>query len=434
MENQQPSLLGGEPKYIPLADKLRPQSLADVVGQDHLLGERGFITRCVASTQPSSIILWGPPGCGKTTLARLYAQAFGARFIQLSAVFSGVKDLRAAVEEALSHRAAQTTVLFVDEIHRFNKAQQDAFLPYVEDGTLVLVGATTENPSFELNNALLSRVQVLTLNTLPEAALATLIERAEALMGPLMVDAEGRNALIHMSHGDGRYLLGLVEAIYHIAPEESLTPAELNTLLSRKSALYDKAGEGHYNLISALHKSVRGSDPDASLYWFCRMLEGGEDPLFIARRLIRMASEDIGLADPAALQQCISARDAYQTLGSPEGELALAQAVTYLALAPKSNAVYVAYKAAKKAAEATGDLNPPKVILNAPTKLMQAEGYGDGYQYDHDTVHGFSGQNYFPDGMPRPTYYTPVARGFEREMAKRQGYFIKLRKELNKKT
>ncbi|MBI1362460.1 MAG: AAA family ATPase [Proteobacteria bacterium] len=425
-------LLDEGPAYVPLADRLRPKSLAEVVGQDHVLGDGGFITRCVRAGKPASIVLWGPPGCGKTTLARLYAQAFGARFIQLSAVFSGVKDLRAAVEEAAAHRSQQATVLFVDEIHRFNKAQQDAFLPYVEDGTVILVGATTENPSFELNNALLSRVQVLTLKELTVSALDTLLARAEAVMGPMPVTEDGRAALVGMANGDGRYLLGLVEAVYHIAPEEQLSADDLNKLLSQKSALYDRAGEGHYNLISALHKSVRGSDPDASLYWFCRMLEGGEDPLFIARRLIRMASEDIGLADPQALPQCIAARDAYHTLGSPEGELMLAQAVIYLALAPKSNATYTAYKAARKAAEQSGEMNPPKVILNAPTKLMKSEGYGDGYQYDHDTPHAFSGQNYFPDGMRRPRFYQPVERGFERDMGKRVQYFDKLRKELNK--
>jgi putative ATPase len=427
-----PLLPDTPPAYVPLADRLRPQSLAEVVGQEHLLGDGGFITRCVRAGKPASIVLWGPPGCGKTTLARLYAQAFGARFVQLSAVFSGVKDLRAAVDDAARHRDTQTTVLFVDEIHRFNKAQQDAFLPFVEDGTFVLVGATTENPSFELNNALLSRVQVLTLKPLTVDGLATLLARAEAATGRLPLAADARAALLAMAQGDGRYLLGLVEALYNIAPDADLDVADLNALLSRKSALYDKAGEGHYNLISALHKAVRGSDPDAALYWFARMLQGGEDPLFIARRLIRMASEDIGLADPQALPQCIAARDAYHALGSPEGELMLAQAVVYLALAPKSNAVYTAYKAARKAAEQTGDLNPPKIILNAPTQLMKTEGYGDGYRYDHDTPHGFSGQDYFPDGMRRPRFYQPVERGFERDMAKRVQYFDKLRKELSK--
>lgn len=427
----------------PLADRLRPQALADVVGQAHLLGDDGFLRRTINSGRPASIIFWGPPGTGKTTLARLYANAFGAKFEQLSAVFSGVADIKKIVQEARNRLEASQkdmletgsprTVLFVDEIHRFNKSQQDAFLPYIEDGTIILVGATTENPSFSLNNALLSRVQVLTLEALDDAALEELIEKAEEFEGQkLPLEKEAREKLIHYAGGDGRYLLSMAEAVWSVTPEKDLTPKELEKLVQRRAALFDRAGEGHYNLISALHKSVRGSDPDASLYWFARMLEGGEDPMFIARRLIRMASEDIGLADPKALEQCLAAQKAYQTLGSPEGELALAQAVVYVALAPKSVGVYKAYKAARKSAKETNQLNPPKIILNAPTKLMKEQGYGEGYIYDHDTPQGFSGQNYFPDDMGRKKYYQPPVRGFERDMNERINYFNKLREKLNK--
>jgi putative ATPase len=411
----------------PLADRLRPQDLADVVGQGHLVGPDGFLTRTIAAGVPVSVLLWGPPGCGKTTLARLYARAFGAEFVALSAVLAGVADVRnvvAAAKEARRH--GKRTVLFVDEIHRFNKAQQDAFLPFVEDGTLILVGATTENPSFALNNALLSRAHVLTLKPLDDTALEAILTRAERTLGPLPLTTDARRVLLALAQGDGRYLLGLAEAV-RLSGKAMLDVPALEALVARRAALHDRDGEGHYNLISALHKAVRGSDPDAALYWFARMLDGGDDPLFLARRLIRMASEDIGLADPQALPVCIAARDAYHMLGSPEGELALAEAVIYLALAPKSNRTYVAFKAAKALAAQTNHLSPPAVILNAPTQLMKDLGYGHGYVYDPDTPEGFSGQNYFPDGMERPTLYTPVERGFERDMAKRIAYFATLR-------
>ena len=422
----------------PLADRLRPAQLDDVVGQPALLGPAGFIRQVIASGQPASIVLWGPPGSGKTTIARLYAQAFGAVFEQLSAVLSGVADLRKVVAAAQERQAADPqarTVLFVDEIHRFNKAQQDAFLPYIEDGTLIFIGATTENPSFSLNNALLSRVHVLSLQQLDENALHALLIRAESELGgtPLPLSTEGRQYLVELAQGDGRYLLSLLETVLNSKPKQPLDVPELTKLATRRAALHDRAGDGHYNLISALHKAVRGSDPDAALYWFHRMLAGGDDPLFLARRLIRMATEDIGLADPQALLQCVAARDAYAVMGSPEGELVLAQAVVYVALAPKSNALYTAFKAAQQVAETSGHLNPPAIILNAPTKLMKDAGYGAGYIYDHDTPEGFSGQNYFPDGMPRQQFYRPVARGFERDMQKRLHYFQELRQRRNGK-
>ena len=410
----------------PLADQIRPHSLDAVVGQEHLVGPGGFLTRLIATEKPLSLIFWGPPGCGKTTLARLYAKAFQAHFVTLSAVFSGIADLKKIIKEAeATPLFRKQMILFVDEIHRFNKAQQDAFLPYLENGTLTLIGATTENPSFSLNNALLSRLRVLTLNPLDDEALLKLVERYETQHAPLPLDAEAKKFLIAQAGGDGRYLYNLIENIE--TADAPLSTKELAALLQKRAALFDKQGEGHYNLISALHKSVRGSDPDGALYWFSRMLEGGEDPLFLARRLIRMASEDIGLADPEALKLAIAARDAYQMLGSPEGELALAQVVIYLALAPKSNALYTAYGKARERAKQTGHLSPPKIILNAPTKLMKEEGYGKGYQYDHATEDGFSGQDYFPDGMKREMYYAPFERGFERDLKKRIAYFNKLR-------
>lgn len=413
----------------PLAERLRPKRLQDVVGQEHLTGADGFLARAIEAGTPVSIILWGPPGCGKTTLARLYAQAFGARFIQLSAVFSGVADLKKAIAEAQSNQnLGEQTVLFVDEIHRFNKAQQDAFLPYVEDGTLILVGATTENPSFELNNALLSRARVVVLNPLDEKALTQILAMAEAEIGTLPLTDEARTALVGMAQGDGRFLLNLVENV-QLLRENPITVTHLTDVLQQRAALYDKNGDGHYNLISALHKSIRGSDPDAALYWLARMLAGGEDPLYLARRLIRLANEDVGLADPEAVKHALAARDTYQVLGSPEGELALAQLVVYLALAPKSNAVYVAFKRALSVAQETSKSSPPKHILNAPTSLMQKEGYGAGYAYDHDAPDAFSGQSYFPEDVSAEHFYQPVARGFEREMVKRLQYFEKLRQE-----
>lgn len=414
----------------PLADRLRPATLDQVVGQGHLLAPAAPLGRMVAAGRLSSLILWGPPGCGKTTLARLLAGVGELEFEPLSAVFSGVADLRKVFDRARDRRAAgRATLLFVDEIHRFNRAQQDAFLPYVEDGTVTLVGATTENPSFELNAALLSRAQVLVLKRLDDAALESLLDRAELALGrPLPLDGPARDALKAMADGDGRYLLNLAEALT-VLPADSppLDSAGLAELLQKRAPLYDKAQEGHYNLISALHKSLRGSDPDAALYWLARMLAGGEDPRFIARRLTRFAVEDVGLADPAALTQAIAAWEAYERLGSPEGELALAQLVIYLGAAPKSNAGYVAYKESMKAARTTGSLTPPAHILNAPTRLMKDLGYGEGYAYDHDAEDGFSGQNYFPDGMTRRNFYRPVERGFEREMKKRLDYFGRLR-------
>ncbi|MBI1215218.1 MAG: AAA family ATPase [Alphaproteobacteria bacterium] len=415
----------------PLADLLRPQALADVVGQDHLIKDDGPLARMVEQGKISSLILWGPPGCGKTTLARLLAQHTDLQFEAISAVFSGVADLRKVFESALHRRRlGRGTLLFVDEIHRFNKSQQDAFLPYVEDGTITLVGATTENPSFELNAALLSRCQVLVLNRLEEEALETLLRRAEqALARPLPLTPEARVALVNMADGDGRYILNLAEQIFQVQKKGTLDVPALTKLVQKRAPLYDKGQDSHYNLISALHKSVRGSDADAALYWFCRMLDGGEDPRYIARRMVRMATEDIGLADPQALQLTLAGWEAYERLGSPEGELALAEVLIYLATAPKSNASYTAYGAARRAAKETGSLMPPRHILNAPTKLMKNIGYGEGYNYDHDTEEGFSGQDYFPDEMERQKFYTPVERGFERDIKKRLDYWQKLRAE-----
>lgn len=421
----------------PLADRLRPRTLPEVVGQDHIVGPEGTLTRMLKSGRVPSLILWGPPGSGKTTIARLLAGETNLAFEQLSAIFSGVAELRKAFDRARVHREqGKGTLLFIDEIHRFNRSQQDSFLPYMEDGTITLVGATTENPSFELNAALLSRANVLTLNRLDEATLETLLVRAEKDVGrQLPLDDSGREALIAMADGDGRSILNLVEDVFAaVSPKaKPLNRDALTKLVQRRAPLYDKSREGHYNIISALHKSVRGSDPDAALYYLCRMLDGGEDRLFIARRLVRMAIEDIGLADPQALVIANAAKDAFDFLGSPEGELALAEATIYMATAPKSNANYVAYKAAMRAAKEHGSLSPPKVILNAPTRLMEDEGYGAGYRYDHDEPDAFSGQNYFPDEFKkRPQYYDPPERGFEREIKKRLEYWERLRRERSK--
>ncbi|MDA7430403.1 replication-associated recombination protein A [Primorskyibacter aestuariivivens] len=413
----------------PLADRLRPKTLDEVIGQEQVLGPDAPLGVMLKSGSLSSLVFWGPPGVGKTTIARLLADATDLHFVQISAIFTGVPELR-KVFEAAKHRRAngQGTLLFVDEIHRFNKAQQDGFLPHMEDGTILLVGATTENPSFELNAAVLSRAQVLVLTRLDLADLERLAQRAEKeLDRALPLDGPAREALLEMADGDGRALLNLIEQVMAWDVDGKLDPKALSSRLMRRAAQYDKSGDAHYNLISALHKSVRGSDPDASLYWFARMLEGGEDPRFLARRLTRMAVEDIGLADPQAQAVCLQSWQTYERLGSPEGELALAQAVIYLALAPKSNAGYVAYKGARKSAKATGSEPPPKHILNAPTSLMKDQGYGDGYAYDHDAEDGFSGQNYFPETMKRPVLYSPVERGFERELKKRVDYFAKLR-------
>ena len=413
----------------PLADRLRPRSLDQVIGQDKVLSPEGPLGAMLVAKSLSSLILWGPPGVGKTTIARLLADQSDLAFVQISAIFTGVPDLKKIFESARIRRQnGQGTLLFVDEIHRFNKAQQDGFLPHMEDGTILLVGATTENPSFELNAALMSRAQVIILDRLGLADLERMTQRAEQDLGrALPLKGEAREALMEMADGDGRALLNLIEQVSAWKIERNLTREQLATRLMRRAAKYDKAGEEHYNLISALHKSVRGSDPDAALYWFARMLEGGEDPRFLARRITRMAVEDIGLADPQAQQICLESWQTYERLGSPEGELALAQALVYIALAPKSNAVYTAYKAARAAARDTGSHPPPLHIRNAPTKLMKEIGYGAGYAYDHDAEDGFSGQNYFPDGMKRPVYYLPPERGFERELKKRIDYFVKLR-------
>ncbi len=416
----------------PLADILRPQTLADVVGQDHIAGPDGTLQRMIKGGKLPSLIFWGPPGCGKTTLARILAQHTDLHFEQISAIFSGVADLKKVFESAKIRRQQGTaTLLFVDEIHRFNKSQQDAFLPVVENGTITLVGATTENPSFELNAALLSRAQVLVLKRLDDAALDKLLQRAEAHFDrALPLDAQARDSLKALADGDGRYVLTLAEQVYTQTPAgKTLDQQGLFEIVQKRAPLYDKADDGHYNLISALHKSVRGSDADAALYWFSRMLDGGEDPRYLARRMVRMAVEDIGLADPQAMTVTLGAWETYERLGSPEGELALSEALIYLATAPKSNANYVAYKAARAAARENGSLMPPKHILNAPTKLMKNEGYGKGYEYDHDTPEAFSGQNYFPEDMPRENFYDPPERGFEREIRKRLDYWAKLRKE-----
>jgi len=418
----------------PLADRLRPKTLTEVVGQDHIVGPDGTLTRLLRAGRVPSLVLWGPPGAGKTTIARLLAGETKLQFEQLSAIFSGVAELRKAFDRArLAREQGRGTLLFIDEIHRFNRSQQDSFLPHMEDGTITLVGATTENPSFELNAALLSRALVLTLNRLDEAALESLLQRAEKEEDrKLPLDADARAALMGMADGDGRSILNLAEDVLAAVEPgaKPLTREELVRIVQRRAPLYDKGREGHYNLISALHKSVRGSDPDAALYYLCRMLDGGEDRLFLARRLVRMAVEDIGLADPQALVIANAAKDAFDFLGSPEGELALAEATIYLATAPKSNANYTAYKAAMRAAKEHGSLAPPKIILNAPTKLMEAEGYGEGYVYDHDAPDAFSGQNYFPDELKsRPRFYDPPERGFERDLKKRLEYWASLRRK-----
>ncbi|PWW03630.1 putative ATPase [Hoeflea marina] len=416
----------------PLADRLRPKTLAEVSGQEHLTGADGALTRMIASGNLGSMIFWGPPGTGKTTVARLLAGDTNLAFEQISAIFTGVADLKKVFESARSRRmGGRQTLLFVDEIHRFNRAQQDSFLPVMEDGTIILVGATTENPSFELNAALLSRARVLTFKSHSEESLAALVDRAEAEMGgPLPLDEDARMSLIRMADGDGRAVLTLSEEVWRAArPGEIFDTEALTRIVQRRAPIYDKGQDGHYNLISALHKAVRGSDPDAALYYLCRMFDAGENPLFIGRRLVRMASEDIGLADPQALVICNAAKDAYDFLGSPEGELALAQACVYLATAPKSNAVYTAYKQAMRVAREAGSLAPPKHILNAPTKLMKGEGYGDGYRYDHDEPDAFSGQDYFPEKLGRQTFYDPPERGFERDIRKRLDFWSRLRKE-----
>jgi putative ATPase len=416
----------------PLADKLRPTELAEVVGQDHLLGPDGALTRMLSARRPGSLIFWGPPGTGKTTVARLLAEATDLHFVQISAIFSGVADLKKVFDEARARRESGLgTLLFVDEIHRFNRAQQDSFLPVMEDGTIVLVGATTENPSFELNAPLLSRARVLVFRPLDADAIEQLVRRAETLESKVLpLDGEARASLIRMADGDGRAALTLAEEVWRAARAgETFDTAHLQEVVQRRAPIYDKQQDSHYNLISALHKSVRGSDPDAALYYLCRMLDAGEDPIYVARRVVRMAIEDIGLADPQALVITNAAKDAYDFLGSPEGELAIAEAVIYLATAPKSNAAYTAYGLAMKTAREAGSLLPPKHILNAPTKLMKSEGYGDNYEYDHDAPDAFSGQDYFPEALGRQKFYDPPERGFEREIRKRLDYWAKLRRE-----
>lgn len=430
------SSLFSENNYEPLAVRLRPRSLDELVGQEHLTGEKGPLGVMCKSRQLASLILWGPPGCGKTTLARLLTKYSHLEFEPISAIEAGIADLKKVFERAQERqKMSKGTLLFVDEIHRFNRSQQDSFLSYVESGVVTLIGATTENPSFELNSALLSRTQVLVLRRLEASHLELLYQRAQSYLNKeFPLDATGRALLYAMADGDGRALYNMIEILAQLPPVPILSGYELTQVVSRRAPLYDKNKEGHYNLISALHKSLRGSDPDASLYWFARMLEGGENPLYISRRLIRFACEDVGMSDPQALLQVIAATEAYERLGSPEGELAIAQAVLYLATAPKSNATYLAYKRAKKSAKETGSLMPPKIILNAPTKLMQAEGYGEGYIYDHDTQEAFSGQNYFPAEMKRQEFYSPPARGFEREIKKRLDYWARLRTALSSST
>lgn len=432
---QEDSLFSGNVQR-PLADRLRPATLDDIVGQDHLLGPDGPLRRMIESGKLSSFILWGPPGCGKTTCARIMAQHTKMRFVAISAVFSGIAELRKAFEEARKRRlAGEGTLLFVDEIHRFNRAQQDGFLPYVENGTVTLVGATTENPSFELNSALLSRCKVFVMNALERNALEKIIRRAEKESGrTLNLTDEAKATLLQLADGDGRYFINLIETVFDLTGgDETLDAAALMKIVQQRAPVYDKDREGHYNLISALHKSLRGSDPDAALYWAARMMDAGEDPLYLLRRLTRFAMEDVSLSDPNALQFAISAWDAYERLGSPEGDLAIAELVVYLGTAPKSNSIETAWPKALQAAKETGSLNPPAHILNAPTRLMKDLGYGKGYQYDHDTEDGFSGQNYFPDGMPRKIFYQPPERGFEREIRKRLDYWAKLRREKQKK-
>ena len=432
---QEDSLFSGNVQR-PLADRLRPATLDDIVGQDHLLGPDGPLRRMIESGKLSSFILWGPPGCGKTTCARIMAQHTKMRFVAISAVFSGIAELRKAFEEARKRRlAGEGTLLFVDEIHRFNRAQQDGFLPYVENGTVTLVGATTENPSFELNSALLSRCKVFVMNALERNALEKIIHRAEKESGrTLNLTDEAKATLLQLADGDGRYFINLIDTVFDLTGgDETLDAAALMKIVQQRAPVYDKDREGHYNLISALHKSLRGSDPDAALYWAARMMDAGEDPLYLLRRLTRFAMEDVSLSDPNALQFAISAWDAYERLGSPEGDLAIAELVVYLGTAPKSNSIETAWPKALQAAKETGSLNPPAHILNAPTRLMKDLGYGKGYQYDHDTEDGFSGQNYFPDGMPRKTFYQPPERGFEREIRKRLDYWARLRREKQKK-
>jgi len=416
--------------HIPLSEQLRPSCLSEIAGQEHLIGKEGYITRIIQSKKPVSLLLFGPPGCGKTTIARLYAKSFGLPFVILSAVLNSTSELKKILKEGEENPLfKRQTLLFVDEIHRFNRAQQDIFLPFLEDGTLVLIGATTENPAFSLTNALISRLRVLSLNTLNHDSLSQILKRFEELVQPLSLSDEARSYLISQSQGDGRHLLNLIENLQQCPPESGELSAVISTL-QKRLPLYDKKGEGHYNLISALHKSIRGSDPDAALYWLARLFEGGEDPAFIARRLIRVASEDVGLADPQAISIALQGWNAYHMLGSPEGELALAQVTIYLALSPKSTACYNAYKKSREVAAKTGNIPPPKHIMNAPHSLMKEMGYGAGYIYDPDTPHSFSAQNYFPEEVEEKLFYSPVERGFEREMKKRLDYFNSLRTRL----